>query len=277
MIEKNKIKHMRSEAARAGYFDLPMAPLAHHAKGTIKKSYIVLKEKTEKKIRSLRSLKDSFKSVIENSNQQIQERKLDIIDVMCASILLFVIGTILILWKDLIMAPISVEYLVPIGFMIAGATIGGIYSVVQTKQGKPVSIYVEYGIVGFVTITTFLFSLQSSEQIFLIKSAVVAGFVGLIVFITNKVVLPTFKNSIQVFGYVKDIILLSLSKMSLVIVKAVINKHYSTIKNTHRKMIQEINEVESLLIVDFMLGKEAKQNTNASGEIESNKELHYAS
>ena len=65
--------------------------------------------------------------------------------------------------------------------------------------------------------------------------------------------------------------------MSLVIVKAVINKHYSTIKNTHRKMIQEINEVESLLIVDFMLGKEAKQNTNASGEIESNKELHYAS
>ena len=162
MIEINKIKHMRSEAARAGYFDLPMAPLAHHAKGTIKKSYIVLKEKTEKKIRSLRSLKDSFKSVIENSNQQIQERKLDTIDVMCGSILLFVIGTILILWKDLIMAPISVAYFVRIGFMIAGATMGGIYSVVQTKQGKPVSIYVEYGIVGFVTITTFLFSLQSS-------------------------------------------------------------------------------------------------------------------
>ena len=42
-------------------------------------------------------------------------------------------------------------------------------------------------------------------------------------------------------------------------------------------MIQEINEVESLLIVDFMLGKEAKQNTNASSEIESNKELNYAS
>ena len=40
MLNNNKIKHLRSEAARVGYFDLPMAPVMHHAKSAIKKSYI---------------------------------------------------------------------------------------------------------------------------------------------------------------------------------------------------------------------------------------------
>ena len=62
MIDKNKIKQIRSEAARVGYFNLPMAPVMHHAKGAIKKSYIVLKERIEKKIRSFQSLKESFES-----------------------------------------------------------------------------------------------------------------------------------------------------------------------------------------------------------------------
>ena len=276
MLNKNKIRHMRSEAARVGYFNLPMAPVMHHAKGAIKKSYIGIKENTEKKIRSFQSLKESFKTNIENARIRILERSIDTVEIICTTILVFVIGVVMLLWKDLILAPISAEYIVPIGFLVAGATMGGVYTVVQKKQEKVVNKFVIYGIVAFVVVITFLFSLHSSEQIHLFKSAVIAGFVGLLAYITNSVLLPTFKGSLKALVYVKDVILFSISHVGLVLIKAGLNKYYSKMKNTHRKMLQEIIEIESLLIIDFLLGKEANQNTQVTSEKKPEKELYYA-
>ena len=127
MLNNNKIKHLRSEAARVGYFDLPMAPVMHHAKSAIKKSYIDAKERTERKIRSYKSLKESFTISMNDAKKRMQEYKIDTVEIICTSILVFVIATILFLWKDLILAPISAEYVVPIGFLIAGATMGGVF------------------------------------------------------------------------------------------------------------------------------------------------------
>ena len=276
MVEKNKIKHMRSEAARVGFFDLPIKPVMDHSKRVVQRAYIGIKERRDKGIRSLQSLKGSFGASIEISKKRIQESKIDTIEVISTCIIVFVIGTILMLWKDLILAPISSEYMVPLGFLIAGATMGGIYTVVQRKQGKQVNSYVEYGIVASVVITTFIFSLHSSDQIFIFKSAVIAGFVGLITFITNRVALPTFKGGIKVFVYIKDIIQLISSHIGLAIIKARLNRSYSNMKNAHRKMLQEISEVESLLMIDFMLGKEASQKFIGKDNNEKEKELYYA-
>ena len=58
------------------------------------------------------------------------------------------------------------------------------------------------------------------------------------------------------------------------LIKAGLNKYYSKMKNTHRKMLQEISEIESLLIIDFLLGKEANQNTQVTSEKKPEKELY---
>ena len=102
MLNNNKIKHLRSEAARVGYFDLPMAPVMHHAKSAIKKTYIDAKERTERKIRSYKSLKESFAISMNDAKERMQEYTIDTVEVMCTSILVFVIATILFLWKDLL-------------------------------------------------------------------------------------------------------------------------------------------------------------------------------
>ena len=41
-------------------------------------------------------------------------------------------------------------------------------------------------------------------------------------------------------------------------------------------MIQESNEIESLLIIDFMLGKEANTNIQENHEKQTEKERYYA-
>jgi len=276
MLNNNKIKHLRSEAARVGYFDLPMAPVKHHAKSAIKKSYIDAKERTERKIRSYKSLKESFTISMNDAKERMQEYTIDTVEVMCTSILVFVIATILFLWKDLILAPISAEYVVPIGFLIAGATMGGVYTIVRKKQEKEVNQFVIYGIVVFVAVITFLFSLHSSDQIHILKSAVIAGFVGLIVFITNMVLLPTCKGTSKAFVYTKDLFLSASSHLSLIFVKQALNRCFSKLKNLHGKMIQESNEIESLLIIDFMLGKEANTNIQENHEKQTEKERYYA-
>ncbi len=276
MIDKNKIKQIRSEAARVGYFNLPMAPVMDHAKGAIKKSYIGLKESTEKKIRSFQSVKESFKSNIANSKTRMTECEIDTVEIICTSVLVFVISAVLLLWKDLVLAPISLEYTVPIGFLVAGATMGGIYTVVQKKQDKKVNSFVIYGIVAFVIVITFLFSLHSLEVIHLLKSAVIAGFVGLIVFITNNVLLPTCRGTLKALVYVKDILFLSFSHIGLVIAKLGLSKSFSKMKSTNRKMTQEINEIESLLIIDFMLGKESNVKNNELKQDKSEEEAYYA-
>ncbi len=276
MLNNNKIKHLRSEAARVGYFDLPMAPVMHHAKSAIKKSYIDAKERTERKIRSYKSLKESFTISMNDAKERMQEYTIDTVEVICTSILVFVIATILFLWKDLILAPISAEYVVPIGFLIAGATMGGVYTIVRKKQEKEVNQFVIYGIVVFVAVITFLFSLHSSDHIHILKSAVIAGFVGLIVFITNMVLLPTCKGTSKAFVYTKDLFLSASSHLSLIFVKQALNRCFSKLKNLHGKMIQESNEIESLLIIDFMLGKEANTNIQENHEKQTEKERYYA-
>ena len=276
MLNNNKIKHLRSEAARVGYFDLPMAPVMHHAKSAIKKSYIDTKERTERKIRSYKSLKESFTNSMNDAKKRMQEYTIDTVEIICTSILVFVIATILFLWKDLILAPISAEYIVPIGFLIAGATMGGIYTIVRKKQEKEVNQFVIYGIVVFVVVITFLFSLHSSDQIHILKSAVIAGFIGLIVFITNMVLLPTCKGTMKAFVYSKDIFLYASSHLSLIFVKQALNRSFSKLKNMHGKMIQESNGIESLLIIDCMLGKEANTNIQENHEEQTEKERYYA-
>ena len=276
MLNNNKIKHLRSEAARVGYFDLPMAPVMHHAKSAIKKSYIDAKERTERKIRSYKSLKESFTISMNDAKKRMQEYKIDTVEIICTSILVFVIATILFLWKDLILAPISAEYIVPIGFLIAGATMGGIYTIVRKKQEKEVNQFVIYSIVVFVAVITFLFSLHSSDQIHILKSTVIAGFVGLIVFITNMVLLPTCKGTSKAIVYTKDLFLSASSHLSLIFVKQALNRSFSKLKNMHGKMIQETNEIESLLIIDFMLGKEANTNIQENHEEQTEKERYYA-
>ena len=276
MLNNNKIKHLRSEAARVGYFDLPMAPVMHHAKSAIKKSYIDAKERTERKIRSYKSLKESFTISMNDAKKRMQEYKIDTVEIICTSILVFVIATILFLWKDLILAPISAEYIVPIGFLIAGATMGGIYTIVRKKQEKEVNQFVIYSIVVFVAVITFLFSLHSSDQIHILKSTVIAGFVGLIVFITNMVLLQTCKGTSKAIVYTKDLFLSASSHLSLIFVKQALNRCFSKLKNMHGKMIQERNEIESLLIIDFMLGKEANTNIQENHEEQTEKERYYA-
>ncbi len=276
MLNNNQIRYMRSEAARVGYFGLPIQPVLDHAKGAIQNSYIELKEKIEKKIRSFQSVKESINSNIEVVGNRIKESKIDTMEIICASIIIFVISAVLILWKDLILAPISVEYIVPFGFLIAGATMSGVYAVVQNKQGRSNNDYIEYGIVGFVIITTFIFSLRSSEHIFILKSLVIAGFVGLITFITNRVFLSTLKGSMRALVYMKDIIIYNFFNLVLLFLKSGLNKYYSTLKNTHRKMIQELNENKSMLLIDFMLGKQAKQKNIKIGSDKKEKELYHA-
>ena len=276
MLNKEKIKHLRSEAARVGYFDLPMAPVMHHAKGAIKRSYIDGKESTERMIKSYQSLKESFTTSLNDAKKRLQEHTIDTVEIICTLILVFAIASMLLLWKDLILAPISAEYIVPIGLLIAGATLGGIYTVVRKKQDKEAKKAVIVGIVGFVVVITFLFSLHSADHIHILKSAVIAGFVGLIVFITNTVLLPTCKGTLKAFVYTKDLFLSATSHLSLIFVKQASNRSFSKLKNMHRKMLQEVNEIESLLIIDFMLGKEANTNKQKENKEQNEKERYYA-
>ena len=276
MLNKEKIKHLRSEAARVGYFDLPMAPVMHHAKGAIKRSYIDGKENTETKIRSYQSLKESFTTGLDDAKERLQEHTIDTVEIICTSILVFAIASMLLLWKDLILAPSSAEYIVPIGFLIAGATLGGIYTVVRKKQDKEAKKPVIVGIVGFVIVITFLFSLHSAEYIHILKSAVISGFVGLIVFITNMALLPSCKGTLKAFVYTKDLFLSASSHLGLIYVKQALNRSFSKLKNMHRKMLQEVNEIESLLIIDFMLGKEANTNKQKENKEQNEKERYYA-
>ena len=41
-------------------------------------------------------------------------------------------------------------------------------------------------------------------------------------------------------------------------------------------MLQEVNEIESLLIIDFMLGKEANTNKQKENKEQNEKERYYA-
>ena len=276
MLNDNKITNLRSEAARAGYFDLPMSPVMHHAKGAIKKSYIDEKETTEKKIKTYKSLIESFSQRLTETKERLKSFTIDTVEIICTTILVLSITSLLLLWKEQLLIPISNESLIPIGFLIAGATLGGIYTVVRKKQNKDIKKTVMMGIVGFVVIITFLFSLQSSDPIHILKSAVIAGFVGLIVYITNHVLLPTCKGTFKSIIYAKDIILSIGNNISIIIVKQALNRMFSKFKNLHRKMSQEINEIESLLIIEFMLGQKANKNKKEIEEEEIEKEKYYA-
>ncbi|SVD88204.1 uncharacterized protein METZ01_LOCUS441058, partial [marine metagenome] len=254
MLSKQKINHFRSEAARAGYFNLHIAPLIYRLKSAVKKSYIDEKESTEKKIKTYQSLKESFTESLTQTKKRFQQHSIDTVEIICTAILVLAITSLLLLWKDLILVPISSQYFVPIGFLIAGSTVGGIYTVVRKKMNKETKKFVIVGIVGFVVIITFLFSLQSVEQIHILKSAVISGFAGLIVYITNQVLLPTCKGTFKAILFMKDVLLSLVKNIGIICVKQALNRSLSKIKNMHRKKTQEINEIESLLIIEFMLG-----------------------
>ena len=76
--------------------------------------------------------------------------------------------------------------------------------------------------------------------------------------------------------YMKDIIIYNFFNLVLLFLKSGLNKYYSTLKNTHRKMIQELNENKSMLLIDFMLGKQAKQKNIKIGSDKKEKELYHA-
>ena len=74
----------------------------------------------------------------------------------------------------------------------------------------------------------------------------------------------------------KDVLLSLVKNIGIICVKQALNRSLSKIKNMHRKKTQEINEIESLLIIEFMLGKKANNNNEIIKENKTEKEHYYA-
>ena len=178
------------------------------------------------------------------------------------------------LWKNLMLIPITDDYMVPFGLIIAGSSLGGIYTFIQKKQKQEANKAVINMIVGCVIMVTFIFTLQSVEKIYIWKSGAVACLVGIIVYVTNTALLPACKGTLKTFAYAKNALMAFVLTTGLIYVKQGLNRSIAKLKIIKSEITQQINSVESALIIEFMLAQRA--GGFKSDDDKEEKELFYA-
>jgi len=274
MITKEKINELRSEAARVGYHNLNLAPVMHHAKSAVQKAYIDQKKTLSMRIKRYLSVRDSIAKHTLKLNQQMKNTIIDSGDMLSTVIMAAVTVSLVYLWKNLMMIPITDEYMVPFGLIIAGTSLGGIYTFIQKRQKKEVSKEVISVIVACVILITFLFTVQSGDKIFAWKSGAVALFTGVIVYVINKSLLPACKGTVKTIFYALKVCAVMILALANIYVNQGANRSISKLKTIKGEIVQQIEKIESMLILDFMLAQHA--GGIEPSLIETKKEKHYA-
>ena len=274
MITKEKINELRSEAARVGYHNLNLAPVMHHAKSAVQKAYIDQKKTLSMRIKRYLSVRDSISKHTSKLKQQMKNTIIDSGDMLSTVIMAAVTVSLVYLWKNLMMIPITDEYLVPFGLIIAGTSLGGIYTFIQKRQKKEVSKEVISVIVGCVILITFLFTLQSGDKIYAWKSGAVAIFTGVIVYVINKSLIPACKGTVKTIFYALKGCAVMFISLGNIYVNQGANRTISKLKTIKGEIVQQIEKIESMLILDFMLAQRASGIEPSL--IEDKKEKHYA-
>jgi hypothetical protein len=252
------LDEFRSESSRLGYFNLPLDPLISSVKEhviiTYKSRVSQLKIRLSNLTCYIKGLEESEKSY----KEKIKDNPLHAENIIGFFVIVSILLAVINLWQNLIFGDIQHQSGIALGFVIACCTLGALYINYHKSITKKKKQLVIGSLVGLSVLLTSIFTLVSTERIFVLKSIIMGLLIGLIVYVFNVILIPFLQG---LFATISNIY--ACVRLALVTKRIRVKK--TDVENLNRNLLEldeEIKSVTSLTIREVQLEYELGQIVN---------------
>ena len=262
MINDEYVNNLRSEASRLGYFNLPVDSFLSQIYSSFKS---IFDKKKEKFIQNRSVINNELKTIIKRLNekqQKMNKTKVEWYHIFsfCALVTAFI--GIVSLWQNLVWGNLLYQRWIVYGTIVACCFFGSMINeyCVKMETGKKKSIL--FIIEATAILFTFVFSLESLEPLYVVRSALYGSLVGIIIYTINYIFFPIINGLIGVVHNLINLTKIMFYKFTKYRKERVLEKINTELHQIDQQQNTITNVTLEQLSVDYMLGQQANKKHN---------------
>ena len=257
MINDEYMNNLRSEASRLGYYSLPLDSFLAQVFSSFKS---IFNEKREVLDQTRSRINNDLKQRNKRLNEvhfKLKKSKVEWYHIVSFCVLIIVLIGIAFLWQNLVWGNLANQYWIALGTATACCLLGSIINEYCKKMEKDKKENMLFFITAIAVLFTFVFSLESLETIYVVRSGLYSSLVGIIIHTINYIFFPIVNGMIGVLRCL-------LNKTKYLYYKLSKYRKENVLENIEKKLHQISEHQEYLtsatieqLNVDYLLGQRA--------------------
>ena len=257
MINDDHVNNLRSEASRLGYYNLPIDTFLSQVCSSFKSIFGKKKNELEQKRSAIDNEIIALNRRLNEKQQKMSKSKVEWYHVFSFGALVTVLIGVVSLWQNLVWGNMLNQQWIAYGTITACCLFGSMINkyCVKMEKGKKKSMLFVIGATAILF--TFVFSLESLEPIYVVRSALYSTLIGIIIYTINYIFFPIVDGFIGVLHSLIDMAKIIFYRFTKYRKENVLEKIKTELHHTAEQQSTITNTTLEQLGVDYLLGQRA--------------------